>query len=195
MITEETTEQPKQTEDESKKKEIEIASDERAEFIKHMAEVRDGINKREYSKSYDILLAVMLRLEELGMNFDVNIKIDDPDIPVPYKVNLRRRFYDLMRGDIVDDPMIRAAYKKGASPYANHVWNLMALEQLGDPEMLDPDPESGSVIKVVHIRSGDVINYSDWYKVWNHLIRQLDLVVPRLERMILNALSPQGMSL
>jgi len=159
-----------------------------------MAEVHDNVKKREYSQAYDILLSVMLRLEELGMDFNVEITIEDPDNRLAQRVNLRQRFYDLMRGDIVDDPQIRASYIKGVTPYANHVWNLMALERLGEPEMLSPDFESGSVIKVVHIRSGDVMNYSDWYKVWNHLIRQLDLVVPKLERMILNALVSEGMS-
>lgn len=159
-----------------------------------MGEIRAAYKKREFTEAYNILLAVMLRLEELGVDFTEEIDVIGHDNQSYGKVNLRQRFYDLMRGDIVDDPQIRASYFKGATPYANHVWNLWALEQMGEPETLPADYKTGIVIKIVHIRSGDVMNYSDWFKVWNYLIRQLDLVVPKLERKILNIIAPKGMS-
>lgn len=94
---------------------------------------------------------------------------------------------------MIDDPKIRSSYKEGATPYKDHVWNLMSLERIGDPEMLPPDYDTGDIIKLVHTVSGVVMNHSDWYKVFNYLIRELDLVAPILERKIFNLLTKEGM--
>lgn len=164
------------------------------EFLQDLKDSRAAYKERNYTKSYDILLTVILRLEQFGVDFHENREIEDADDRSKRIIDIRQRFYDLMRGDVIDDPKIRRSYKEGASPYTDHVWNLMSLERIGDPEMLSPDFESGQIIKIVHTVSGVVMNHSDWYKVYNYLIRELDLVAPILERKIFNLLTKVGVS-
>lgn len=169
--------------------EVTIPEEERLEFIADLKESRSAYKERNYTKSFDILLHVMLRLERLGCNFNYVTKIEDPDTGEQQFIHIRQRFYDLMRGDILDDERIKNGYFKNVSAYENDVWNFLSLEMIGEPELLSIDP----LVKVVHIKTGNILPMGDWYKVWNYLIRQLDIVAPRMERKILDYITQKGM--
>lgn len=195
---------PKSTEEKKpapkKSKPQSIPEEERLEFLDDLKASRTAYKERNYSKAYDILLNVMLRLEMLGHDFHEHVEIRDPDLKDMQPFDIRDRFYDLLRGDIKDDSRIIQGYRKEIQKsrqfYTTDVWNFMSFEMKGEPELLagSADPNDVEVIKLVHLESGGIMNMADWYKVRNYMIRELDKVAPKLERMMLSKLSKKGMA-